>query len=113
MLYSASMMPYISETVHPSIRGSLTTLPAFMMAGGMLMVWIIGYFLTWRMTAFVLAIPPVLLTLFMLMLPETPYWLIGKFKSYFNVSPLNYGCLIINCCDNCNKSRIIFSYTPK
>ena len=92
-------MPYISETVHPSIRGSLTTLPAFMMAGGMLMVWIIGYFLTWRMTAFVLAIPPVLLTLFMLMLPETPYWLIGKFKSYFNISLLHQSqwkwCLLV------------------
>ena len=69
-------MPYISETVHPSIRGSLATLPAFMMASGMLMVWIIGYFLTWRMTAYLLTIPPILLTLLILLLPETPYWLI-------------------------------------
>merc|ERR1712079_336615 len=76
MSYSASMMPYISETVHPSIRGSLVTLPAFMMAGGMLMVWIIGYFLTWRMTAYLLIIPPILLTLLILLFPETPYWLI-------------------------------------
>ena len=49
-----SVVPYISETVHPNIRGTLATLPAFMMAAGMLMVWIIGYFLTWRMTAYIL-----------------------------------------------------------
>ena len=76
MSYSASVMPYISETVHPSIRGSLATLPAFMMSAGMVMVWIIAYFLTWRMTAYLLVIPPILLFLLMALLPETPYWLI-------------------------------------
>ena len=38
MSYYASVMPYISETVHPSIPGSLIALPAFKMAGGMLIV---------------------------------------------------------------------------
>jgi MFS family permease len=47
-----------------------------MLALGFLLVWILGYFLTWRMTAYVLIIPPLLLTFFLLFLPETPYWLI-------------------------------------
>ena len=91
MSYSASVMPYISETVHPSIRGSLATLPAFMMSAGMVMVWIIAYFLTWRMTAYLLVIPPILLFLLMALLPETPYWLIENDDigaKYLSFSPL-------------------------
>ena len=81
MSYSASIMPYISETVHPKIRGSLATLPPFMMAFGMLVTWILGYFLSWRMTAYLLIIPPLILTIFLLPLPETPYWLIENNNS--------------------------------
>ena len=73
MSFSASVMPYISETVHPSIRGSLATLPAFMMSAGMVTVWIIAYFLTWRMTAYLLVIPPILLFLLMSLLPGANY----------------------------------------
>ena len=69
-------MPYISETVHPSIRATLMTMPGFMIAAGMLLVWTLGYFLTWRIIAHLLVIPPILLILSILPLPETPYWLI-------------------------------------
>ena len=68
----------MSETIHPSIRSSLMALPAFMIAFGQLLVWILGYFLPWRTTAYILSAPPVLLTIFILPLPETPYWLIDK-----------------------------------
>ena len=67
---------YISETVHPNIRSNLTVLPAFFMAFGTWLVWVVGYFLSWRNTAFVSMIPAILLTLVMIPLPETPYWLI-------------------------------------
>ena len=69
-------MPYISETVHPKIRGSLATMPAFMIATGLLLAWIFGYFLTWRMTAYLLMIPPMLLAILIIPLPESPYWLV-------------------------------------
>ena len=75
-IYLSSIGVYISETVHPSIRASLVILPAFFMAFGLLLVWIIGFFLSWRTTALILMAPPTLLTLLMLPLPETPYWLI-------------------------------------
>ena len=68
----------MSETVHPSIRSSLMALPAFMIAFGQLLVWILGYFLPWRMTAYLLVTPSILLTLCILPLPETPYWLIEQ-----------------------------------
>ena len=67
---------YISETAHPKIRGSLVTLDAFALATGYLTTWILSYFLTWRMTAYLLAIPSMILILLLLPLPETPYWLI-------------------------------------
>ena len=67
---------YISETAHPKIRGSLVTLDAFNIATGYLITWILSYFFTWRMTAYLLTIPPILLIILLLPLPETPYWLI-------------------------------------
>ena len=67
---------YISETAHPKIRGSLVTFDAFALSTGYLTTWILSYFLTWRMTAYLLAIPSMILILLLLPLPETPYWLI-------------------------------------
>ena len=37
---------------------------------------IIGYSCDWRWTAFMLLVPAVIMTLLMILLPETPYWLI-------------------------------------
>ena len=67
---------YISETAHPKIRGSLVTLDAFALATGYLTTWILSYFLTWRMTAYFLTIPSMILVMLLHPLPETPYWLI-------------------------------------
>ena len=75
---TVSALPYIAETVHPKIRGSLVILPGIFLALGQFFVWFLSYFLSWRMTAFVLIIPPLLLTLMLLLLPETPYWLVSK-----------------------------------
>ena len=44
----------------------------------MLTAWGLGYFLNWRITSYTLVIPPILLTFFAFILPESPYWLIGK-----------------------------------
>jgi hypothetical protein len=45
------------------------------MAVGMLIVWVGGYFLSWREMAFINMIPPTLFLMIMLVLPESPYWL--------------------------------------
>ena len=73
---SSSIYTYISETVHPKVRGSLTTMPGFMMAFGLLLVWFLGYVLSWRIIAYILTIPPIFLIFLLLLLPETPYWLV-------------------------------------
>ena len=79
-LFGASIVPYISETSHADARTSLSSLPPFMIGFGNLLVWFLGYFLTWKMTAYVLMIPSLLLFLSMIFLPETPYWLIDSNK---------------------------------
>ena len=79
-LHMSSVGVYISETVHPKIRGTLVILPAFFMACGMLTVWILGYFFTWRTTAFLVMIPMVVLFIGLIPLPESPYWLVEDGK---------------------------------
>ena len=76
MLQSPAVCIYISETAHPNIRGRLITLDAFQISFGFLVSWIIGHFFTWRIHAFILCIPPILLIFLLLLLPESPYWLI-------------------------------------
>ena len=71
---------YTAETVHPKIRNNLTILPSIFVGLGMLFVWIIGYLVTWRITAYILALPNILIFLSLLLLPESPYWLIEANK---------------------------------
>ena len=68
------------EIVHPSIRGSLVIITGIFMTIGQLISWILGYFLDWRTTAFVLMGPPLLLALLFIPFPETPYWLVENNK---------------------------------
>ena len=76
------LIPHLWCPIYPRLFiqefSSLVTLPSFMLSFGMLLVWFLGYFLSWRTTAYILTIPPILLTLLILFLPETPYWLIEQ-----------------------------------
>ena len=75
-LFVSSLGVYISETVHPSIRNSLVILPVCFMAFGQLMVWFLGYYVGWRITALMVSIPITVFFAMMYFLPETPYWLV-------------------------------------
>jgi facilitated trehalose transporter len=67
---------YISETAHPSLRGSLAVFQSLFISLGMLIVFGIGYFVDWRTLAWLCGIPGALCFAAMLLLPETPYWLV-------------------------------------
>ena len=75
-LFISSLVVYISETAHPSIRNSLVILPVCFMASGQLMVWFLGYYVGWRITGFLVSIPICVFFTMMYFLPETPYWLV-------------------------------------
>ena len=67
---------YISETVHPSLRGSLAVFQSLFLSLGMLIVFGIGYFVDWRTLAWLCAVPGALLFIMFVFLPESPYWLV-------------------------------------
>ena len=60
------------------------------MAFGSLLTWILGYFLSWRMIAWILIIPPTILILLLIWLPESPYWLIEHDKMDESLSVLHF-----------------------
>ncbi|KAF8317910.1 general substrate transporter [Clavulina sp. PMI_390] len=78
---------YQAEIAHPSIRGRLTTLQQFMLGVGALIASFIGYGCfhglpgrqaQWRVPLAIQMVPAVPLGLFILMLPESPRWLMMK-----------------------------------
>ncbi|CAL4067125.1 unnamed protein product [Meganyctiphanes norvegica] len=69
---------YSSEVPEPKLRGRLGTIPSLLLTVGVLLSYIAGGLLPWRQSCYVCAIPSFFLLLFMLMVPESPYWLILK-----------------------------------
>ena len=51
------------------------------MSAGFLLTWVVGYFETWRNTAYILTIPSILVSLCLIALPESPYWLVEANKT--------------------------------
>ena len=71
---------YIAESAHPKIRNNLTILPSILMSFGIWFVWTLGYFVSWRTTAFLCIIPNIIVILCLIPLPESPYWLVEAGK---------------------------------
>ena len=65
----------IAEFAHPSLRGTLSSLPSVFMAVGVLVTYILGALLPWRLMAWLLLFQPPLLLLLLLFIPESPQWL--------------------------------------
>lgn len=69
---------YVSETVHKSLRNAVGCLPSTFLAIGMLSNFIMGYFLHWRMCALLSTTLPALSVVLMIVIPESPYWLVEQ-----------------------------------
>lgn len=67
----------MSESAHAKTRGILGSLPALFMAGGVLIAYVLGSWLTWRQLAAASAAFPALLLVALLPLPESPAWLLS------------------------------------
>ena len=70
---SASIL--VAEFVHPALRGSLCSMPSVFLAVGMLVTYILGLLLPWRLMAWLLLCQPPVLLLLLLLIPESPQWL--------------------------------------
>ena len=69
---SLAMPVYLAETIHPEIRGVLGLLPTTFGNGGVMMCYILGFWLGWSNLALVSAILPLPFLILMVTIPETP-----------------------------------------
>ena len=76
-LHAAAEGVYISEIVHPKYRASFLVLLNFSLSFGIFFIWVVSYFCTWSQTSFIALVAPSILTIIMLFLPESPFWLVG------------------------------------
>ncbi|XP_024944407.1 facilitated trehalose transporter Tret1 isoform X2 [Cephus cinctus] len=69
---------YITEVAKPDLRGSLISIGPALASLGMVVVYVKGAFLTWRLTAWLNIIYVVVPVIFVQFLPESPTWLVSK-----------------------------------
>ena len=79
---AASVPVYIAEIAPSGVRGRLVSLQQFAITLGILLSYIVGYLLSfgeaWRWMLGLGAVPALVLLAGMLVLPESPRWLIGR-----------------------------------
>ncbi|MCL4136053.1 UNVERIFIED_CONTAM: hypothetical protein GTU68_054125 [Idotea baltica] len=71
---------YISEIAHPEIRGGLCSVAKLAANVGMLLSFLLGVYLDWRKLAIVASVAPALLFVAVLIIPETPSYLLYQKK---------------------------------
>ncbi|XP_022074430.1 solute carrier family 2, facilitated glucose transporter member 8 [Acanthochromis polyacanthus] len=71
---------YISEMAHERVRGLLGSCVQLMVVLGIMGVYLAGLFVDWRWLAICSSIPPALLILLMVFMPETPRFLLSQGK---------------------------------
>ncbi|XP_037789047.1 facilitated trehalose transporter Tret1-like [Penaeus monodon] len=77
-ILSTMVQPLIAELCPVEIRGLAGTLPEVMGCAGILLSYVLAYLLPWDVATAVSAAPFVPLVLLMLLVPESPYWLVRK-----------------------------------
>ncbi|XP_028172431.1 facilitated trehalose transporter Tret1-like [Ostrinia furnacalis] len=77
-LMEAPINSYVGEITEPSIRGALCTVTQFCTAIGVMLMYLLGNVSYWRTAALICLIAPVVSMLFVLLIPETPVWLLYK-----------------------------------
>ena len=69
---------YLREISTPELRGTLTILMPAAANTGNLLMYILGWLLSWRLTCLPGALLPLLPPLLLVFLPETPAWLLAR-----------------------------------
>ncbi|KAH1022582.1 facilitated trehalose transporter Tret1 isoform X2 [Dendroctonus ponderosae] len=69
---------YSAEVSEPILRGGLTSSGTLFISMGILFSFIGGTFFHWRTLALINAVIPLVSTVLLMLIPETPYWLVSK-----------------------------------
>ncbi|XP_053645567.2 facilitated trehalose transporter Tret1-2 homolog [Cherax quadricarinatus] len=72
--------PLLAEMCTADVRGLLSSLPEMMVSVGMLLVYVLARFLDWQSTTLVCGLLLFPVTVGVLFVPESPYWLLKKGK---------------------------------
>ncbi|KAK3874248.1 hypothetical protein Pcinc_020801 [Petrolisthes cinctipes] len=71
---------YNSETPEPWLRGRLGSLSTLLLTIGILLSYVVGHLASWRNSCYILACPCLLTMLAVLLVPESPYFLMLKHR---------------------------------
>ena len=63
---------YLAEAIQPEVRGVLGILPTTLGNGGVMLCYILGFWLDWSYLALVSSVLPLFFLFLMCMIPETP-----------------------------------------
>ncbi|KAK4877990.1 hypothetical protein RN001_010496 [Aquatica leii] len=69
---------YITEISRPDVRGSFTSSCSLGVSIGIILVYVQGWYLDWRIVAWICVGYTIVSTVFIFFLPESPTWLISK-----------------------------------
>lgn len=77
-LMEAPVLTYVAEVTQPRYRGMLAATGSTCVIFGVLTQFIMGTFLKWRIIALYSIVLPVISTILLFFVPESPHWLIRK-----------------------------------
>jgi MFS family permease len=71
---------YISETTHKTMRNMFGAFQTISLTLGFVLAYVTCHFVDWRTASKILSVVPLVASVAMLLLPETPYWLVENGK---------------------------------
>jgi len=69
---------FVAEISHPDLRGTLATIPPLFLSIGMLLSYLLGYLVHWRIMCWILCSQSILMMVAMYFVKESPYWLVNN-----------------------------------
>lgn len=89
-LMESPIMTYVGEISHKSIRGPLLALSNLSVMVGSLTMYLLGSLFAWRTCALISLFVPIVTVLLLLIVPESPYWLISQDRNNEAIASLQW-----------------------
>ena len=78
-VWKTTVKVYNAEIAHPDLRGSLGAMISNLFALGNLFTYLLGYSVSsWRLLAWLLLLPSIVMAVVVFFVPDSPYWLLEK-----------------------------------
>uniref|UniRef100_A0A2S2NU48 Facilitated trehalose transporter Tret1 n=2 Tax=Schizaphis graminum TaxID=13262 RepID=A0A2S2NU48_SCHGA len=77
----APILSYVGEITEPRLRGMMASLASTAGMLGMFLIYLLGYFFEWRIVALLSTLCPITCICLVMLIPESPIWLIAKGKN--------------------------------